>query len=217
MDPKDSIIQLIVPNCAGDTERLQVHRGVLGKSSEFFRRAMKPEWTDRKEDSKTLDLPEDSANIVTDYIKWLYDGEIPIGSRAAHEATHDSSAGEAEKFLAQLARAYVFAERIMDVKYKNALFQAIYTAQNKFGLCMGNESVKIVYDGTPSGSPLRRLIAADVAHKAYDDLKEGGGWMEDLESYSREALIDALQATLRVRCKADAPYPSVGWYIEDEE
>jgi len=178
---------------------------------------MKPEWANQKDDPKTLDLPEDSADIVTDYIKWLYLGEIPIGPGIANGVTDEKSSNEAERLFVPMTRAYVFGERIMDVKYKNAMFKAIFAAQDKYHLCMGTESVDIVYEGTPSGSPLRRLIAADIAHKAYDDSKEGFGWMEDLESYPREALIDALQATVGARFNANIPYPSVESYLEKEE
>ena len=178
---------------------------------------MKPEWANQKDDPKTLDLPEDSADIITDYIKWLYLGEIPIGLGIANGVTDEKRSNEAERFFVPMTRAYVFGERIMDVKYKNAMFKAIFAAQDKYHLCMGTESVDIVYEGTPSGSPLRRLIAADIAHKAYDDSKEGFGWMEDLESYPREALIDALQATVGARFNANIPYPSVESYLEKEE
>ncbi|KAI4606021.1 hypothetical protein J4E83_010288 [Alternaria metachromatica] len=216
MDPKDAIIQLIVPNCAGDTERLQVHRGVLCKSSEFFRRAMKPEWTDRNDDPKTLDLPEDSATIVSDYIKWLYQGEIPIRLHIADGVTREERCEEAEEFFVQIARAYVFGERMIDVKYKNALFKALFTAQDKFSVCMGAESIRIIYDGTPPGSPLRRLIAADIAHHAHDDSQIGDGWMQDMETYSRETLLEALRATVKVRDKKVSTCPGVDSYLEEE-
>ena len=178
---------------------------------------MKPEWANQKDDPKTLNLPEDSADIVTDYVKWLYLREIPIVPHIANGLAHKKRSDEAEQFFVQMTRAYIFGERIMDVKYKNAMFKAIFTAQIKFNLCMGTQSVTIVYEGTPSGSPLRRLIAADVAHHAYDDSKEGLGWMKNLESYSGEALLDALQATVRVRPKINSSYPGVESYLEKEE
>ena len=64
---------------------------------------------------------------------------------------------------------------------------------------MGPESVGIVYSGTPTDSSLRRLIADRIAHLAHDDAKKGIGWMTFIDEYPREALVDALKSTVRIR------------------
>jgi hypothetical protein len=70
--PSDTIIKLRVKKLVGDTQALNIHRGVLCKISGFFRRAMKPEWTKLREQPDIIDLPDDSVQTVSDYIRWLH-------------------------------------------------------------------------------------------------------------------------------------------------
>ncbi|CAI9627700.1 unnamed protein product [Alternaria burnsii] len=212
MNPSDTIIQLVVARGVGDTERLNVHRGVLCKSSKFFQSAMKPEWTDMQAGPNVIDLSVDPVDIVSDYIKWLYCDNIPNKQYEAVADTYE----EKEKVFVALAKSYVFGEKIIDVRYKNAVLQAIFTAQRALHWYMGPESVKIVYEGTPPQSPLRRLVAENVAYVAIDDSKEIVGWMQEFDTYPREALVDALKATVKVRSEDPESRPDVGSYLEKE-
>jgi len=210
--PTDTIIQLVVPSCAGETVHLNVHRGVLCKSSGFLQNAIKPEWTAREEN--VITLPEDSANTVIDYIKWLYYDKIAIKLYEAGDDKLEKKAEEAEKVFCLLAEAYIFGEKIIDTQYKNAVVKAILDAQRSSRWSMGPESVSIVYEGTPSGSPVRRIIADRFAYSAYDDSKDGYGWMQFIDGYPREALADAMKLLLCLRKSDGRPEPGVESYLE---
>jgi hypothetical protein len=202
--PRDSIIKLVVPRPTGETETLNVHQGVLCKHSEFFKRMMKPEWTSIRDSPNIIDLPDETANTVSDYVKWLYAGRMPLTLYNADDNDERGQvAEEAEKVFVMLAEAYVFGEKIVDVRYKNAIVRATAAARDSSKWNMGPESVGIVYDGTPPGSPLRRMIAESLARLAHDDAKKGVGWMSFIDGYPREALADALKATITFRCKVD--------------
>jgi hypothetical protein len=176
--PSDEIIRLTVTHCAGDTNVLSVHRGVLCQSSEFYQSVMKPEWIQLREQPDIVGLFEDSLQAATDYIRWLYSNRISIRLYNAGEDARDRRAEEAEKVFVLLAEAYVFGEKIIDVKYKNEVLKTVFKAKKSSDWNMGPESVKIIYGGTPAGSPLRRLVADSIAHKAHDDSQEGVGWMQ---------------------------------------
>ncbi|CAN9440031.1 unnamed protein product [Alternaria alternata] len=218
MNPSDTIIQLVVARGVGDTERLNVHSGVLCKSSKFFQNAMKPEWTDMQAGPNIIDLPDDPVDVVSDYIRWLYYDTIADKQYEAVANTREERAEEAVKVFVVLAEAYVFGEKIVDIKYKNAVLQTIFTAQKAFCWNMGLESIKTVYEGTPQKSPLRRLIAENFAYMAYDDSEEGIGWMQFLETENcpREALADVAKTTIKVRPSRPDSRPGVGSYIEEE-
>ncbi|CAN9430745.1 unnamed protein product [Alternaria alternata] len=216
MNPSDPIIQLVVARCVGETERLNVHRGVLCKSSKFFQNAMKPEWTDTQAGPNTIDLPDDPVDVVSDYIKWLYYDTIPDKQYEAVANTREERAEEAEKVFVVLAEAYVFGEKIVDTKYKNVVLQTMFTAQKAFRWSMGPESVKIVYKGTPPKSPLRRWIAENVAYVAHDDSKEGVGWMQFIKEYPEDAKADMLEIIVKVRPSRPDSSPGVGSYLEEE-
>lgn len=188
---------------AGDTEILNIHRGVLCKSSGFFQSALKPEWSESREQPDVIDLPDDSVETVSDYIRWLYSGNLPIKIYNADGDTREKVAVEAEKVFVLLAEAYVFGEKIVDATYKRTVIETVLAAMNSSRWNLGPSSVDIIYKGTPSTSPLRRLVADKVALLAHDDLKQGNGWMAFFDAYPREALVDAIKATVTLRSKPE--------------
>ena len=214
--PSDSIVKLKVTKRNGETEILNVHRGVLCKNSKFFQSAMKPEWTNLREQPDTIDLPDDSPETVRDYVRWLYSGNLSIKLYKAGKDTVKKKAEKAEKVNVLLAEAYVFGEKIVDIKYKNKVMKTIVAARESAVWNMGPESVNIIYEGTPSESPLRRLIAERLAHEAYDDSELGVGWMQFVDGYPREALMDAIKVMARVRRTVEYDITSVEPYLEKE-
>jgi hypothetical protein len=86
---------------------------------------------------------------------------------------------------------------------------------------MGPESVGIVYSGTHLGSLLRHLIADHIASTAYDDTEESVELMTFIDGYTREALVDALKATVKMRHNVETAHdPSLiplEVYLEKEQ
>ena len=75
------------------------------------------------------------------------------------------------------------------------------------------EAFVIIYDGTPEGSPARKLLADMYAHGAYD----APDWRKVFELLPHEALVDVMRATVRVRGEHyDRPWvESVESYTEE--
>jgi len=66
-------VQLKATNENGEAAVFKVHQDILCRSSEFFRRAMKPEWTNNDvQDNRVIDLSEDSSEALHAYLNWLY-------------------------------------------------------------------------------------------------------------------------------------------------
>lgn len=186
----------------GTTEAvaLNVHRGNLSKSSEYFRNMLKPEWASMRDEANTIHLNDDCATTVKAYTTWLYTDTVPWDMDSiGRPRQREERAQEAEKVYIELAKAYVYGEKIMDTKYKNMVVEAIVYAISLFHWNMGSESVSIIYAGTPSGSPMRRLITDQAAHLAHDDSKDGPGWMSFFDGYPQEALLDILKAMSKLR------------------
>jgi hypothetical protein len=199
-------------------EALNIHRGVLCKGSGFFQRAMKPEWTKLREQPDIIDLPDDAVQTVSDYIRWLYSDNLPVKLYKAGKDTRETAAKEAEKVFVMLAEAYVFGEKIVDTKYKNVVLRVVLAAIESSGWYLGLDSVHIIYEGTPSTSPLRRLIADSVACHSYDDSEEKIGWMGEFDGYTREALVDAMRAMVKARSRPDHDTLScIDSYLEKEQ
>ncbi|OAL46076.1 hypothetical protein IQ07DRAFT_194633 [Pyrenochaeta sp. DS3sAY3a] len=218
MEPSDTIITLEVVDPDGNTKALNVHRGVLCKSSEFFQKALQPEWIKKRERPDVIDLREDPVRVVSDYIRWLYSGNVPIQFCKPNEgASKARIAEEAESVFVLTAESYVFGEKILDATYKNAMMRTVLAAKEAYFWNLGPRSVDIIYRGTPSTSLFRRLIADMVAHCAFDDSISGFGWMEFFGGYPKEALVDAMKATVRVRPMVTHSMPLASAYFEEEK
>ncbi|KAI4930566.1 uncharacterized protein J4E92_004398 [Alternaria infectoria] len=134
----------IVPIHVGsDPETLlHVHATALSKSSGFFKNALKSEW--RTDATKPIDMSDVDLVVFEGYCGWLYTGKI----------THLDN----EACYIYLARLYVLGERILDVTLQNSVVAAIIRRNRTNGRHPGNTSVQIIYAGTPTGSPVRRLL-----------------------------------------------------------
>jgi hypothetical protein len=165
-----------------------------------------------------IDLSDDSVKIVSDYIRWLYCDHMPVQLYKATQDTRAKKAEEAGKVFLTLAEAYVFGEKIVDAKYKNAVVKTVIAAIESSQWNLGPDSVNIIYKGTPPKSPLRRLFADSVACMAFDDSKGGVGWIQFIDGYPREALADAMKATIRARPEPTlSTYRNISLYLEEEK
>ena len=218
MEPSDPIIKLKATKHDGKTETVNIHRGVLCKSSGFFQKAMRPEWTKSREQADIIDLLDDSVDTVSDYIKWLYSDKMPIKLYNAAADTHEKKGKEAAKVFPRLVEAYVFGEKIIDAKYKNTIMRTVLAAIDVSHCYPGLGAVHIIYKGTPSTSPFRRLLADSVAYVAHDDSERGNAWMKGFDEYPREALVDAIKATVKVRSTSGGNMPlQINSYLEEED
>jgi hypothetical protein len=93
------------------------------------------------------------------------------------------------------ANAYVFGEKILDQKYKHAVLETIAGVQRTAPDFPCAEAFAIVYDGTPEGSPARRLLVDMYAYGAFD----APDWSTEFEALPHEALADVMRATVKVR------------------
>lgn len=128
------MIKLRLTKSVNDKRDPNVHYGVLRKSWEFFSAAMRPEWAREEEPPDTLTLPVNFLDIVSDYTIWLYSDKVPVQLyQQRKEDTREKAHEEAEKVFVQLARAYVFAEKVIDIKYKNGLGKVFIAAAANSG------------------------------------------------------------------------------------
>jgi hypothetical protein len=183
-----------------DPVALNVHQGTLCRSSEYFKNLMKPVWASMRDDPHTVNLDNDCVSTVKAYVTWLYTDKVILDlDKILSNGEMKERIQEAEKAFVQLAKSYVYGEKIIDIMYKNMIVETIVKAISEIPRNMGSESVSIIYAGTPSGSPIRRLIADQAAYLAYDDSLYGPGWMTFFDGYPREALLDILKTMCRLR------------------
>jgi len=173
---------------------------------------MKPEWASLREDPNTIDLSGDSTDVVLLYVRWLYSEEVQV-EISKLDLDHEARCSAAEKAYIALSSAYVFGEKILDTKFKNAVLLKIHKTNEVFEWSPGPIPAAIVYEGTTEGSPLRRLFADMIVCDASDD----PSWAAYFKDYPRELLVDALTAMSAVRYRVDYRGHLKRNYLEKEE
>lgn len=139
----------------GRSESFTVHEYLL-RQSPFFDRMLNGTWKEATE--RRVELPEDDPDVFTIYVSWLYWNQIPTIPTC--ESGQDDS-----EFL-HLIQTYIFGDKIQDMAFQNTIVDAIIE-KNRDSVRQGLPSkqsipspacVRLAYDNTLSGSPLRRLL-----------------------------------------------------------
>ncbi|KAI8939493.1 hypothetical protein NX059_003264 [Plenodomus lindquistii] len=150
----------------GKEQFFDVHEELITSRSAFFKAAMSGNWQESKE--RCVKLPEDDAPTFKLYLHFLYTGKIAITSEALDARI------EARDHIRTIARLYILAEKLQDVITRNATVEEMLEAcrtPNSDGetYCMGTETVNIIYEGSPPGSPMRRLVVDIYTCRATKD------------------------------------------------
>jgi hypothetical protein len=192
------------------TISLQIHLSVLSRHSEYFQRIIKPEWASMRPDPSIIDMgPAHSAIEVAAYAHWLYSGTIPtrdfdhVGGAKSDAIWCDLVCLSCvrERMMEYVnvddekATFYVFAEKILDQAYKRAILATIAAVQRDAPDFPCAEAFAIIYEGTPEGSPARRLLVDMYAYGADD----AADWSREFELLPHEALVDIMRAMVKVR------------------
>jgi hypothetical protein len=137
-----------------DKQDFDVHESFL-RSSLFFRKALSGDWIEAK--TRHVNLPEEEPAVFHDYIHFLYTHSLCV--RSGNKPGEDDDGHDENKSLLKL---YVLAERLQDINTKNVVIEAMYNCL--WGICTSGsqmpdvECIRIVYEGTPACSPMRRLL-----------------------------------------------------------
>ncbi len=161
---------------------------------------MKPEWTNAKDEPGTITMPDDDAKTVNNYLQWLGSREVPIRLEADDQVpVFEIPVRDIHRVQVALARAWIFGDKILDAKYKNAIFTILSKDKQISRFAFSPAVVNLIYENTPDGSPLRRYNAEWEANRADLDSSGRATAIECFELYSEEAVLDVLKAMVRVR------------------
>lgn len=152
-DADNTITLLLGP----EQRKVIVHASFLTRTSAFFATALKKEWAEGQ--TRTIKLDEETSELMAHYLDWLYTAALPTKVYGGFSA--ESTKVAAHNLLAEL---YVLGERRLDSSFRNAITAEIIRIQLIFHGAPGCRtfqritSVNTIYQGTPAGSPARRLM-----------------------------------------------------------
>ncbi|KAK5678244.1 hypothetical protein LTS10_009414 [Elasticomyces elasticus] len=173
-----------------EQRKFYVHDKLLCSQSKFFEAALKKEWI--KGQARIVELPEDGALLFERYVQWLYGGRLAV-KKPNGQTDYDMLAG-----------LYVFGEKIVDQIFQDKVIDALVAAtRNKVhprqdrlaALFPYGDTVDRIYNGTPRGSPARRLMVDMHA------IRGKASWLnsENLERNNHEFIVDLALAMYEQR------------------
>lgn len=140
-------------------QELLVHANYIARKSAFFKTALKKEW--REGQTRTIMLPEDDYETVTDYLRFIYSDKLPTSHI---DASFKALKSYFDPFYTVLARLYVFGSKWMDKELMVAVIREIHRlTKSRCSVgdrwCIpGVEAVNIIFDGTTEADSVRRLL-----------------------------------------------------------
>ena len=187
---------ILAVTVGNEAQKFNTHEGVVCSHSRFFDTALSKCWKEGRE--RHIELPEDDPEIVEVYFKFLYAEKLFIEwTRVVAQVKSNENLPE----YLTLAQFYVFGEKVGDVKFKSAVMDAFITGLiTPFGGTSWTPVTRvadILYCGTVSGSPVRRLMVD--AHV----LRAGEHWItESPDDNNLEFLMDLTRILIRNRTKS---------------
>jgi hypothetical protein len=131
-------------------KKFTVHESIVKARSEFVCLALRGDWVEAS--SRVIPLPEDEPALFSVYQHWLYNGLIHTSRQGM-----STSAAESDEEYELLVEAYILGEKILDVAFKNSVMDAIVEKVGQVEGTFNKKLTSLVWDNTPSASPLRRL------------------------------------------------------------
>ncbi|KAF2242156.1 hypothetical protein BU26DRAFT_397428, partial [Trematosphaeria pertusa] len=127
----------------------------------FLQVAVKMEWMG--EEPRPVDLSDEEPTVFKAYLQWLYTKQVPLETY-----THARSDGQDEEAINDelLAQCYVLGEKLMDSKFQNAVLEVFINNERHWP---SNRAICILYKGTGSSSPARKLMVDFWAWQAEPD------------------------------------------------
>ncbi|KAK5675593.1 hypothetical protein LTS10_011693 [Elasticomyces elasticus] len=153
-------------------KRFALHESIIRPASDFVNMALSRDWKESGRDAygaepglvcagnvqdadfseareRIIPLSEDDPETFTIYQTWLY--THIVDAHALKSSTNSCDVYQ------RLFKCYILAEKLLDAVFKDCVMDAILNTLQANPLFDANLS-NLVYENTPEGSPLRRLL-----------------------------------------------------------
>lgn len=149
---EDTVVLVV----GSEKRSLVAHESHLNLNTDFFKTALKEEWVEGQ--TRVINLPEDDTETVTNYLTFTYGSGLPTATVKAMPG-----GGLEDGLWTSLVKLYILGERLLDTSLRNAVIKEIARLSSLVSgkgvrYFMSPSTSSMCYDGTPTGSPLRRMV-----------------------------------------------------------
>lgn len=154
---EDVVILLVGP----DEEEFTVHESCITRNSDFFKAAMRREWAEGQ--TRTIKLPEETCiESFVNYLNFSYREKLPTENFTIITNEGFKRTGDPYQVLGKI---FVIGERMLDKSVQNAVAReflrlAKIKSPNDMRRFPGESTITMIYEGTSTGSPMRRMMVA---------------------------------------------------------
>jgi hypothetical protein len=194
---EDLVTLLVGP----EQKKMVVHGTYLAHDSDYFKAALKKEWTEGQ--TRTISLPERCPGVMAEYISYTYSKDLSTKSNPHNEQS------DFDHSYQLLATLYVYGERFINPSIQKAVIKEIFRLIDVEDIsgsswAPSGDEVNIIYRGTPENSPARRLMIDLHLSRGHK------GWIR--EKLEPAFLVDLAKAFYD-RCLEDEITLELGDYI----
>lgn len=126
----------------GPTEHVLVtHASFLARNSEFFKAALKKEWSEGK--TRVIKLPEEQPHVVSHYLRYIYGERLPIEMLSTNILSGIYL--QPKDYFELLAELYVLGERLMDESIRTAVLKELLSLAWRTGPV--KDAANVIYHG----------------------------------------------------------------------
>ena len=149
---RDDAVTLVI---GPEEKQMFVHGTYLTDCSDFFKAALKKEWTEGQ--TRVIKFPEEDPETMAHFMTFVYHGQIPFNGILPTKKDHFSARWPI------LIELYLYGERFLYPSIQDAVINEILRL-TRIACADGStwypscKNVDKVYRGTPEGPPLRRLM-----------------------------------------------------------
>jgi hypothetical protein len=134
----------------GKKERqFTVHKDTICAKSKFFKTACSERWSglqSSEEKSKAIKLPETPARAFQAYVHWVYTSQVEVESAVAWAKHRDH------------LKLYILPDVLDDYQLRNTVTKLLIHSLLDITTQPGPSTIYYVYECTPVGSPLRKVL-----------------------------------------------------------
>jgi hypothetical protein len=211
-----------------------IHEALLTARSKFFAKAMGKGWKEAEE--KVVKLPDDEQEIFALYASLVYSGTVPAFDETPERIIHENDGQTDCRYpdicqleYESLVGLYVFAEKLQDVKAKNAAVDALIakvTHESKVifnteydGPCMPSlAAIETMYAKTPHHCPGRQVLIDCFVWYGKDQTMEYAGLLAGaLPPWQFLIDLSSNLMSMRQQPKHDPPHEHICCYQEPED
>jgi len=134
-----------------EEKRFTLHQDAVCAKSKFFKAACSKHWLEGQK--RTVRLPEVEVATFQSYCRFIYADDLPA-------STCVSASPKSEKHAEQtsLIKLYLLGDTLDDVELRSKATSKLFAAMRSHDTIPSVPNLKLVYESTPSGSLLRKMV-----------------------------------------------------------